>query len=68
MLMTKPFLDFTKLIMMYSTYSLVEVDGVFAGDDVVDGAAALRCGLAGAGGLLVSLGHCDCRFPISMVD
>jgi hypothetical protein len=36
-----------------STYALVEVDGVFAGDDVGDGAAATL-----AGGLLCCWGHC----------
>jgi hypothetical protein len=36
-----------------STYALVEVDGVFAGDDVGDGATATL-----AGGLLCCWGHC----------
>lgn len=43
-----------------STYSLVQVDGVFAGDDVVDGATLGGCGFSAGGGLLVSLGHCCC--------
>lgn len=43
-----------------STYALVEVDGVFAGDDVVDGGALGGRGFAGGLGGLV-LGHCDYR-------
>ena len=53
-------MDFTKLSSCCETYPLVEVDGVFAGDDVVDGAALGGRGLLLAGGGLLVFGHGDC--------
>ena len=54
----RPSLDFTKL---NSTYSLVQVDRVFAGDDVSDGAAGSLAGRLLAALCLVGHFYTVCR-------